>query len=209
MSRYLPKSPRSPFNRVNIVKALLGEKDFERAARAIGCSVAAVKAVAKVEAPKGGFLESERPTLLFEAHQFGKYTKYRYNDSHPHLSTTTWDAARKLYKGGEKEWDRFDEAQKLNREAAILSCSWGKFQIMGFNYLACGFKTAQEFVNAMFASEGRQLDAFIEYVKAARLDDELVRKDWVGFALGYNGKSYWKNRYDEKLKAAYRSFGGR
>jgi len=62
----------------------------------------------------------------------------------------------------------------------------------------------------MVAGEPEQLDAFVQFVKNAGLDDELRRLDWAGFARGYNGPAYKANHYDEKLAAAYQlhSLGG-
>lgn len=36
--------------------------------------------------------------------------------------------------------------------------------------------------------------------------NELQRKDWAGFARGYNGPGYAKNRYDIKLANAYKKY---
>jgi N-acetylmuramidase len=97
------------------------------------------------------------------------------------------------------------EACGLARRAALMSASFGRFQIMGFNHASCGYVEVEEFVAAM-NSEGRQLAAFIEFIKARDLDDELQRRDWAGFARGYNGKAYAVNQYDLKLKRAYEKF---
>jgi hypothetical protein len=48
--------------------------------------------------------------------------------------------------------------------------------------------------------------AFCNFVKSVGLDDELVRKDWVGFAYGYNGKGYLSNNYHKKLEVAYNKY---
>lgn len=55
----------------------------------------------------------------------------------------------------------------------------------------------------MYESEAKQLEAMIRYIKVNHLVDELQRRDWAGFASGYNGKAYAKNNYDEKLRQAY------
>ena len=49
------------------MKPVLTEADFIRAAAAIGCSIAAVKAVCAVEAPRGGFSPSGEPTICLSA----------------------------------------------------------------------------------------------------------------------------------------------
>ena len=55
----------------------------------------------------------------------------------------------------------------------------------------------------MVSGEAAQLDAFVAFVKKNRLDDELARMDWAGFARGYHGPAYQANKYDTKLMAAY------
>lgn len=185
------------------MKAKLTHSDFQRAARELGCEVAAVKAVCEVEAPKGGFLPDGQVTILFERHKFYQFTKGAFVKSHPVLCNPK---AGGYGSGGQLQHTKLAAATKLNRTAALLSCSWGKFQIMGYNYRLAGFKSLQAFINAMHESEGRQLDAFIQFVKNSGLADELKRKDWTGFALGYNGRKYYINQYDKKMAAAYKKF---
>lgn len=183
----------------------LTEADFARAATELRCGIAEVKAVAKVESPKGGFLADGRPTLLFEAHIFSRLTKRKYDRSHPHLSSRYWD--RDLYSATSVgEHKRLEEAAKLDRNAALQSASWGRFQLMGFNWEVCGFANLQQFINAMYESEGRQLDGFVSYVIRRRLDDELREHRWAEFALGYNGPAYAENDYDGRLLRAYKGF---
>jgi hypothetical protein len=94
----------------------------------------------------------------------------------------------------------------LDRQAALGSASWGLFQIMGFHYQKVGFDSVDAYVKAMFQSEGHQLDAFINFIKAAKLDAHLRAKRWARFAKGYNGPGYAKNQYDKKLEAAYEKY---
>jgi hypothetical protein len=74
---------------------------------------------------------------------------------------------------------------------------------MGDNYKVCGFGNVEDFVKAMVAGEPEQLAAFVNFVRNSRLDDELIRLDWRGFARGYNGPAFEANKYDKKLAAAY------
>jgi len=181
------------------------DQAVEGAAKKIGCAVAAVRAVMDVES-RGGFLPDGRPKILFERAYFCRLTKGKYDHSNPDISATRWGG----YKGGAAEYDRLAQAIKLDRDAALRSASWGAFQIMGANCKMCGFSNVEDFAKAMVAGEPEQLDAFVQFVKNAGLDDELRRLDWAGFARGYNGPAYKANHYDEKLAAAYQlhSLGG-
>jgi hypothetical protein len=55
-------------------------------------------------------------------------------------------------------------------------------------------------------SEAGQLRQMASFIKKAGLLDELIAKNWAGFAKGYNGPQYAKNQYDQKLAAAYTKF---
>lgn len=186
--------------------APLTDQDYQRAALELNCELPAIKAVAEVESRGEGFLSDGRPVILFEAHKFSFYTGGKYDQSHPQISSSTWN--KKLYKGGAGEHDRLNIAIELDRRAALMSASWGRFQIMGFNFALAGFVGVEEFVAAMQESEARHLEAFVQIVRSFDLEDELRRKDWAGFARIYNGQSYRANRYDHKMREAYRRFRG-
>jgi hypothetical protein len=94
----------------------------------------------------------------------------------------------------------------LDETAALMSASWGKFQIMGFNHSMVGFDTVQAFVASMEQGEPEQLQAFVRFVRTAGLTPSLRRLDWAGFAHGYNGPDYASNDYDGKLALAYFGF---
>ncbi len=183
---------------------LLIEKDYIEAAKILNVDVACIKAVAEVESRGDGFLKDGRPKILFEAHIFGKLTKYKFNNSHPYLSSLKWN--KTLYKGGAKEYNRLVKAKSLDTAAALKSTSWGKFQVMGFNYKICGWKTIDDFVKDMFITEREHLLSFIGFVKSLKLDKYLKSLDWTKFAYYYNGPGYKKNFYDIKMKKAYEKY---
>nr|WP_250714134.1 N-acetylmuramidase domain-containing protein [Bacteroides fragilis] len=80
------------------------------------------------------------------------------------------------------------------------------FQVMGFNYVMCGYGSVDEMVKDMCTGEDKQLEAFARFIKLAGLRPNLERKDWTGFAKRYNGSGYAQNQYDKKLEEAYRRF---
>lgn len=179
--------------------------DYIAAALSLGCDVAAIKAVAEVEAPKGGFLEDGRPTILFEGHIFFRETTGRFAASHPTLCFPAWD--RRWYaKTQDGEHARLTEACKLDRKAALRSTSWGKFQIMGFNHAAAGYDYLDAFVAAMALTERHQLDAFVAFLKHEKLDAALREGRWADFARRYNGPRFAENKYDVKLAAAHAKY---
>lgn len=183
---------------------LLTEKDFEFAADMLDIEIAAIKAVAEVESGKNGFFDDGRPVILFEAHIFSKYTSHKYDISNPNISSPVWN--KSLYKGGIKEYIRLDEAMTLDKKSALMSASWGKFQIMGFNYRVCGWLDVEIFVQDMHISEGEHLKAFCGFVKTHGLSKYLKNHNWDAFAKAYNGPKYKENKYDEKIATAYKKY---
>lgn len=192
---------------------LLTEVDYVAAGKLLNCDVAAIKAVAEVESSGNGFLTDGRVKILFEGHQFYKFTKGAYAVSHPTICYKKWTT--KFYTKGSNadvrgagELARLAEAMSLNQTAALLSASYGKFQIMGFNFAVAGFTTVQDFYKAMQVSEAEHLMAFCNYIKGNAIDDELRSHNWAGFAFRYNGADYKKNQYDTKLAKAHKKYGG-
>lgn len=188
---------------------LLTEADFQRAADELGCDVPAIRAVAEVESSGNGFLsDGTSPRILFEAHHFSRLTEHQYDVSHPDISSRTWNRA--LYATGPNadargiaEHRRLVRAVSLDRNAALQSASWGKFQIMGFNWRATGAMALQLFINDMYRDEGAHLDAFIGFVMHEGLAAALREHRWADFARGYNGSGFSANSYDTKLAAAW------
>jgi hypothetical protein len=184
----------------------LTDADFARAAQALNVEVAAIRAVAEVEAAGAGFLPDGRPSVLYEAHIFHKHTKGAHGAAVDRrgvkLSSPNWNRA--LYGAtGANQHNRIDDAAALNWGAAHKAASWGTFQILGENHKAAGHDTIQGFVDAMNADAGAHLDAFVSFIKSEKLDGALRAKNWAAFARGYNGPAYAKNAYDKKMAAAY------
>ncbi len=184
----------------------LSEADYQNAAQTIGCEVAAVKAVAAVESRGNGFLPSGRPKILFQSHVFSKHTKHKYDPLFPDISTRHQNAA--LYRGGEHEYSRLLKAMLLDRSAALMSASWGKFQIVGQGFQEAGSPDIESFVSSMSKSEGAQLEAFCKFVRSKKLVAALKDHDWAGFARSYNGKEFWKKHYDQRIKEEFEKAQG-
>lgn len=166
-----------------------------------------VKAVDKVESRGAGFLASGEPKILFEPHVFGRLTGYQYNKSHPDISKAKWDP-NGYGPAGMHQHKKLQRAAALDRQAALQSTSWGRFQVMGFNWQLVGRRSLQDFVNAQYRGENEHLRDFVNYVIARGLRDEMQREDCVGFAFGYNGEGYKVHHYDTKIATALKSFRG-
>jgi hypothetical protein len=180
------------------------DSDYLSVAQLLGCDGATIRAVVEIESSGSGFLADGRPKILFEAHWFSEFTQGKFDVSHRDISSARWNPD--LYLGGAREWIRLERAMQLDRKAALQSASWGLGQIMGFNFKAAGYADIEQFVRDMHLSEGKQLMAMFNFIKSQKLDQYLIKRDWAGFALRYNGMGYQQNRYDEKLAVAYQKW---
>jgi hypothetical protein len=182
----------------------LTRANFVRAAAMLDCEVAAIQAVAEVESLGDGFLLDGRPKILFERHVFSRLTERRFDDAYPDLSNT----APGGYSGGVGEYARLYRAVQLDGDAAVQAASWGAFQIMGFNWQACGEASLTGFLLAVHHDDGAHLGLFCRFIVSRGLAGALRAKDWTEFARGYNGPAFAKNRYDQKIAAAYARHAG-
>lgn len=185
-----------------MAKTPLQYEDFLDDAATLGCEVAAIQAVAEVESGGStGFCPDDFPKTLFEGHYFSKLTKGKYDNAYPTISYPKW--TRQFYgKGWQAERARLELAMSLDRNAALMSASWGTFQVMGANFAVCGYKTIQQFVNAMCKDSNAHLAAFTQFIIENGLQDELIDHRWDDFARIYNGPGQVPT-YSVKLAKAY------
>lgn len=87
--------------------------------------------------------------------------------------------------------------------AALMSASYGYFQILRENYNVCGFDNEQDFVKAMQQSGAKQIDALAKFLKSKGIQDDINDENWKNVAEKYNGALYKENNYDTKLEKAY------
>lgn len=189
------------------------EEDSHLLALLLDCEPAALKAVQKVETGgRGGFFAPDKPAILFEEHILGPQLKKKgmnpenYVKGNENILYPKW--TKGYYKGGIAEYECLEQARRIDIDAANASVSWGMFQIMGFNYAACGEKTITEFVAAMYESECKQFILTVRFIKQAGMLSTLQTKKWAEFVKRYNGLAYAQNAYDKKLADAYREYAG-
>jgi hypothetical protein len=91
-------------------------------------------------------------------------------------------------RGGQKaEWDNFGRAYAAHPEAALLSCSYGLSQLMGFNFSVTRHPNVREMVTAFQDSCSEQVAGFFGFVKKNNLVKAIKNQDWRTFARVYNG----------------------
>lgn len=182
--------------------------DLREAAAKLGCEVAAIQAVSKVEAgTRGGFLETGEPTCLFERHLFHRFTSGRFDDQAPELSNSVPSYVDHSYGHYSDQPLRIAAAVLLDRVAALRSTSWGLYQILGDNWSECGYPSLEIMVACMYRSVRDQLQAFVGFIQSdGAMLSALREKDWPRFAAHYNGPAYRQNGYDGALARAYDAY---
>lgn len=182
----------------------LDDIDLPKLGHRLGVGEDEMHAFLDVETRGTGFDTLGRPLILFEPHVFYRNLsgEKRAQAVNAGLAYKNWGA--KPYP--KDSYPRLKQACEIDETAALKSASWGLGQVLGENHVAAGYSTVQAFVAAMMEDEELQLEASVNFILHHKLDDELRRHDWAGFAKGYNGAGYARNRYDEKLADAYRKW---
>lgn len=173
--------------------------EMQALADRLGCTVKQIRAVAKVESGGGGFDASGRPKILYERHLFHRLTDGRW-------SVTAWSNP----KGGgysEDSWLKLGLACARDPDAALASCSWGKFQVLGLHWSKLGYDSPYALAHSTVTSEAAHYELLARYIESFGLVDELRAlsrdpEECRGFAASYNGPAYRNFDYHTKLAAA-------
>ena len=167
-------------------KKQLSDLDYQLAAIKLGCSASAIKAVAMIESNGNGFTSTGVVKTRLESQFLARYQA----------------ASGKA----PKSFLTFASAYAYDKNSAILSTSFGEFQVMGFNYKVAGYNSPQGYYNAVKDSAVSQLNSFVGFCQANKLGQYLKDKNWAAFAYRYNGAGYKANSYDTKLAYWYNKF---
>jgi hypothetical protein len=172
---------------------------YQRVAKDLLFTPAQVRAFAVVESDEKPFTPSGAPLPRLEVHH---WKKHRVADP----TSMAFDKAKNP-RDLDMRWEQFERMRAVNENAAILSHSFGLFQICGFNYRLCLCADPVTFLNEMMTVEG-QFKMFKRFMLSSPALLSAVRRnlpEQVGFH--YNGPQYKKNKYDEKWSAASKAGG--
>jgi hypothetical protein len=180
----------------------LTDADLSLAGHLIGVGEDEIHAVLEVESSGSGFDKQGRPKILFEPHVF-----YRCLPAEKRQRAVTAGLAYPEWRRGQYPADSYPRLLKaiaIDETAALKACSWGLGQILGENHKACACDTVQRMVHDATLSEGKQLTQMVAFIRSKKLDDDLKRHDWAGFARGYNGAGYAAHNYHGRLADAFK-----
>jgi hypothetical protein len=190
----------------DIIPHKLSGADLHEVAFRLKVDYPAIAAIVAVESRGEPFLTgSGRPVILFERHIMRRRLKLRGLpvEGHPENIVNTRPGG---YRGGEREWERFEKAAAIHWDSAVESCSWGLMQIMGFHWERLGYMGPRSWFDLMHRSTGDQVEAFVRFMQADPVLLQALREHrWQTVAHRYNGPNYKINRYDERLRAEYES----
>lgn len=183
--------------------------DYRRAAAHLAVPVPHIMAMSAVESSGETFWVMDGRLVVpirYEAHIFGQRTGYVHNRLHPDLSCRGWnpELAARTRAGAV---DQLRRAEKIDRQAARESTSFGGFQVMGFHWHRLGYASVDAFVESMSdRGDDGQMDAFARFVDADDILQAALRDgDWDTVELRYNGGGYG-GAYADKLRAAVRLY---
>jgi hypothetical protein len=166
----------------------LTEQDYRSAAAILGVEIDTFKNVAEAAIGGAAFDAQGRPAMHFESHHFQRYTRGRFDNSHPAVSNPVSHSRDDRETSPSSEYDKLQEAYDLNTVAALKSAAWGRFQVLGSSHRAVGCATVNEFVLAMVQSEAAHLNAFVSVIQSNdALLEALRANDRAGFAMRYKG----------------------
>lgn len=183
----------------------LDDIDLPRIGFEIGVGEDELHAFIDTETRGKGFDEYGRPLILFEHHKFWNNLPKSKREAGraAGLAHPKWGAIK--YGKYSEQYDKLERAIVIDEEAGLMACSWGLGQVLGENHRMIGFPTVQEMVRAMMDDEENHLQAIVDFIRAAGIDDEmralaaLTRptrpSDCVPIVSVYNGRGYAKNNY--------------
>jgi len=188
--------------------------DVGKAAKQIGIETSVLLAFLEVEANGRGFDNSNRPKMLFEPHIFWRNLNIamRSTASKLGLAYARWKPG--VYPS--ESYTRLTKAIEIHENAAFLSASYGLGQIMGFNCIAAGHRSAKELFETAKQGEFEQLTQLVRLMKnwgmAGMLQpgrDYSSPDNWRAAVEKYNGSGYEKNNYHVKAARAYAKHSGK
>ena len=175
---------------------LISEENYNLTATKLGVEVEIMKAIAKQESKRNSFWEDGQATILFERHKMWIYLKESgktqdelevLKEKYPKIVNNSAGE----YGAYSEQYEKLKIAKQIDYSSALKSCSWGKFQVMGFNYKV-SFSSPEEMEMAVNKCELQQFKFFIGYLENTNgLIQAIKDKDWELIAKKYNGAS-WK-----------------
>lgn len=189
----------------NSLNKFLTDKDYKNAATRLKVPELVIRVLGAVESQGVGFLDNGKAKILYERHRMyfylGQAKGKTYANDQMKAVPNLVNSVSGGYRGKEAEYTRLTLAMNIHKESALMSTSWGQFQIMGENWKDLGYASVQEFVDQQQISETHQMEAFLRFIEwKPGLLAALQKQDWHTVFTLYNGKNYKKLGYQAKFQ---------
>lgn len=170
------------------------DADIAVAADGLGCHPATLEAISKTESAGFGWFPNGQIKILPEPHKFHQYLPKgkRHKALKMGLSTTSYEATKSSghygrMKGARPRYELLQKWSDYDRDAAFMAISVGRYQIMGFNWKKCGFRSVHDMWHQFLDSEANQLRAFVNFLRKSNLVTALRDNDFELVEERYNG----------------------
>lgn len=180
-------------------------------AEEFGCEIEALMAIGATECGGQPFFPNGLPKILFERHHFYKHTKPAAG-KHPFAAYSDICNPNGGEYGKESvQYPKLVKASLLDREAAIMSCSWGTYQVLGAYWKQLGYTSADHLADECMASADGHLKLFRLFLKMKEKKpaiEALKAKNWEKFTTYYNGAA-WRTtnpEYPGKMAEHYATY---
>ncbi len=187
---------------------------YEKEAKRLGIDLAMIQAIAKQESKRNSFYSEGQATILFERHKMWEYLEKDLNKTKKQLEDLQKEdpSIVNLYSGGygkySEQYAKLEKAKKIDYATAVKACSWGKFQVMGFNY-DVAFSSPQALESAVNLCEVQQFYLFVGYLEnTGGMITAMKNKKWEVIAAKYNGGK-WREKnpnYATNIEKFYNEF---
>ena len=165
-------------------------------------------AIVKVETPGHGFDKKTGKLLIqFEPNWFRKFV--------PKARPGVWSQNKVDVQS--REWIAFNDAFRINPDAAMQATSIGLPQIMGFHWKRLGYANVGAMWDDFKRGEYQQLCALVRFILTdPKLLKAVKERDWYRIAYIYNGakfvemaKKWGRERYDLSLEKEAKKWIGK
>lgn len=168
---------------------------------------AALMAIVEVESGGRFFAKVDgrkEPLIRFEGHYFDRLLPASSRERAVKLGLASPKAGKIANPRRQVDrWKLLNRAIKINRTAALSSCSWGVGQVMGDHWKWLGYGSVDALVEQARSGVAGQIELMARYIDKAGLIKALQDRDWASFARHYNGPAFAKYGYDKKMAAAF------
>ncbi|MBO9620549.1 MAG: DUF3380 domain-containing protein [Niabella sp.] len=194
---------------------------YEYYANKIGCEKEVIKAIAKQESQGEPFVSNNtHAKILYERHYAYRLLKAKGKTQKelkdfemvkdpkglPIIYPQGYSIKGKEYGSYLQQIEKLDIVKEIDKDVAIQSCSWGRFQVMGVNFKGL-YKNPSELEDAQNHCEIQHLALFFQEVSTnTSLIAAMKMKDWEKIAYYYNGPKWRENDYANKIKKYYEGF---